>query len=67
MFFWRMKNWLRVGVKVNASPRDVSSDAATVMASARKNTPVTPLIAINGRNTTIGVMVEPIEWSGDLA
>ena len=30
------------------------------MASARKNVPVTPVIEINGRNTTIGVSVEPI-------
>ena len=32
----------------------------TVIASARKKTPVTPVIEISGRNTTIGVMVEPI-------
>ena len=31
----------------------------TVTASARKNVPVTPVIEISGRNTTIGVMVEP--------
>ena len=31
-----------------------------VMASARKNVPVTPVIEISGRNTTIGVSVEPI-------
>ncbi len=32
---------------------------ATVRARARKNTPVTPVIEISGRKTTIGVMVEP--------
>ena len=32
----------------------------TVMASARKNVPVTPVIEISGRKTTIGVIVEPI-------
>ena len=32
----------------------------TVIASARKNMPVTPVIEISGRKTTIGVMVEPI-------
>ena len=31
-----------------------------VTASARKNVPVTPVIEISGRNTTIGVTVEPI-------
>ena len=32
----------------------------TVTASARKNAPVTPVIEISGRNTTIGVIVDPI-------
>ena len=31
----------------------------TVIASARKNVPVTPVIEISGRNTTIGVIVDP--------
>ena len=31
------------------------------MARARKKIPVTPVIEINGRNTTIGVSVEPIK------
>jgi len=31
-----------------------------VMASARKKLPVTPVMDTKGRNTTIGVMVEPI-------
>ena len=29
-----------------------------MIARARKNTPVTPVVAISGTNTTIGVMVE---------
>ena len=33
------------------------------MASARKNVPVTPVIVIRGRKTTIGVMVDPISGS----
>ena len=31
-----------------------------VMASARKKLPVTPLTEMSGRNTTTGVMVEPM-------
>ena len=38
----------------------MSAAHPTVIANARKNTPVTPVIAISGKNTTIGVMVEPI-------
>ncbi len=30
------------------------------MASARKNVPVTPVIVISGKKTTIGVSVDPI-------
>ena len=37
----------------------MNSETPTVTARARKKTPVTPVIAINGRNTTIGVIVEP--------
>ncbi len=44
---------------MSASASEVSSAVATVTASARKNVPVTPVIAISGRNTTIGVTVEP--------
>ncbi len=44
---------------MSARASDVSSAVATVSASARKKVPVTPVIEINGRNTTIGVMVEP--------
>ena len=32
----------------------------TVIASARKNAPVTPVIRTSGRNTTIGVIVDPM-------
>src|SRR5438105_1598687 len=32
----------------------------TVTASARKKVPVTPVIEMSGRNTTIGVMVDPM-------
>ena len=48
------------GVKLSASSSDVSSAAVIVIASARKKLPVTPVTAISGRNTTTGVMVEPI-------
>ena len=48
-----------MGVQVSASASDVSSAVPTVTASARKNAPVTPVIEISGRNTTIGVMVDP--------
>ncbi len=55
-----MKYWLSVGVQLSARPSDAISEAATVIASARKKTPVTPVVAISGTKTTIGVMVEPI-------
>ena len=44
---------------MSASASDVSSAVPTVTASARKNIPVTPVIEISGRKTTIGVIVEP--------
>ena len=44
---------------MSASASEVSSAMPTVTASARKNTPVTPVIEISGRNTTMGVMVDP--------
>src|SRR6185437_14515292 len=53
------KYWLSTGVQVSARASEVSSATPTVMASARKNTPVTPVIEINGTKTTMGVMVEP--------
>ena len=55
-----MKYWLRFGVHDRASASDVNSAIAMVTASARKNVPVTPVIEINGRNTTTGVTVDPI-------
>ncbi len=48
-----------MGVHVKARAKDVSRATPTVMASARKKLPVTPVIEISGRKTTIGVMVEP--------
>ncbi len=63
----RMKYWLSVGVQLSASASEVNSEAPTVMASARKKTPVTPVVAISGTNTTIGVMVENTSGLGDLA
>ena len=44
---------------MSASASEVSSAIPTVTASARKNTPVTPVMEISGRNTTMGVIVEP--------
>ncbi len=38
----------------------MKSETVMVMASARKKLPVTPVIEMSGRKTTIGVMVEPI-------
>jgi len=38
---------------------EVSSAMATVRARARKKTPVTPVMEMSGRKTTMGVMVEP--------
>ena len=46
------------GVKVTASASEVSRAAVMVTASARKKLPVTPVVAIRGRKTTTGVMVE---------
>ena len=51
--------WLRVGVQVSAKTREVGRAAAIVTASARKKVPVTPVIEIRGKNTTMGVKVEP--------
>ena len=44
---------------MRAKASDVRSATPTVIAKARKNTPVTPVIDISGRNTTMGVIVEP--------
>ncbi len=48
-----------MGVQVSARTSEVSSAAPTVTASARKKTPVTPVMEISGTKTTMGVMVEP--------
>ncbi len=55
-----IRNWLRAGVQVSASASEASSETDMVTARARKNVPVTPVMEISGRKTTIGVMVEPI-------
>ena len=60
-----MKYWLSVGVQVTASASDVSSETLMVTASARKKTPVTPVITISGMKTTTGVMVEPMQRNRD--
>ena len=44
---------------MRARASEVSSATPTVTARARKKTPVTPVMEISGRNTTMGVMVEP--------
>ena len=38
----------------------MNNDTDIVTASARKNVPVTPAMEISGKNTTTGVIVEPI-------
>src|ERR1700719_667244 len=57
-FFLRKRKRLKLGVQVSASKSDVISDTVIVTASARKKLPVTPVTAISGTNTTIGVIVE---------
>src|SRR5205085_565106 len=57
----RTKYWLSVGVHVNARNSEVKRETVMVTASARKKEPVTPVVEINGRNTTTGVTVEPIK------
>ena len=56
----RTRYWLSVGVQDKASRSDVKSETVMVTASARKKLPVTPVMEIKGRKTTIGVIVEPI-------
>src|SRR5215469_16010665 len=58
--FRRTRYWLSVGVHDNARSKEVNSDTVIVTASARKKLPVTPVVEIRGRKTTIGVTVEPI-------
>ena len=47
-------------VQTNARTSEVNSATLIAIARALKNTPVTPVIEIKGRNTTIGVSVEPM-------
>ena len=56
----RTKYWLSVGVQVSASSSEVKSETVMVTASARKKVPVTPVMEMSGRKTTIGVIVEPM-------
>ena len=58
--FRRTRYWLSAGVQEIARSSEVSSETVMVMANARKKVPVTPVMEISGRNTTIGVIVEPI-------
>src|SRR3989441_5012509 len=56
----RTRYWLSVGVQVNARRSEVNRETVMVTARARKKVPVTPVIEMRGRKTTIGVMVDPI-------
>src|SRR5579859_3511329 len=59
--FRRTRYWLSAGVQDMASASDVRSETVIVIARARKKVPVTPVVEINGRKTTMGVIVEPIK------
>ena len=50
---------VRVVVQPKASTSDVNKETLMTIARARKKTPVTPVIEIKGKNTTMGVSVEP--------
>src|SRR2546422_1898554 len=56
----RTRYWLSVGVQDNARRSEVKRETVMVTARARKKLPVTPVMEISGRKTTIGVIVEPI-------
>ena len=56
----RTSKWLNAGVQVRASNSEVKSETVMVTASARKKVPVTPVMEMSGRKTTMGVMVEPM-------
>src|SRR5437868_2046185 len=58
--FCLMKYWLKFGVQVRANAREVSKETETVTANALKKVAVTPVMAISGMKTTIGVTVDPI-------
>ena len=51
---------LRLLVQTSARTSDVSSETLIAIASALKKVPVTPVIVMSGRNTTMGVSVDPI-------
>ena len=56
----RTRRILRLLVHTSASTSEVKSETLMAIASARKNVPVTPVIVISGKKTTIGVSVDPI-------
>src|SRR6202521_412609 len=58
--FRRTKYRLSVGVQVSARSNEVNRETVMVTASARKKLPVTPVVEMSGRKTTIGVIVEPM-------
>src|SRR5882762_2110754 len=58
--FRRTKYRLSVGVQVSARSNEVKRETVMVTARARKKLPVTPVVEMRGRKTTIGVIVEPI-------
>ncbi len=51
---------LKLLVHTSASTSEDRSETLIAIASALKNVPVTPVIVMSGRKTTIGVSVEPI-------
>src|SRR6266403_652191 len=57
--FLRTRYRLRVGVQVNARRSEVPRATVIVIARARKKVPVTPVMEMRGRKTTMGVIVEP--------
>src|SRR5258708_7775639 len=58
--FRRTKYRLSVGVQVSARSSEVRRETVIVIARARKKLPVTPVVEMSGRKTTIGSTVTPI-------
>ena len=56
-----------MGVQSRAKNSELNSATVMVIARARKKLPVTPVTEISGRNTTMGVMVEPTSGIGHFA
>ena len=56
----RIRNVPKFVVQESASTNEVSKETLMAMARARKKVPVTPVMLISGRKTTIGVSVDPI-------